>query len=81
MTAQTDKPVRPPITLRVQLVVGGKYEVRNGDNVLGATQVEMLAVWNAVTAAEELSKGGSIVRVVAIRDGIEIVEFVAVPKT
>jgi hypothetical protein len=81
MTAQNDKTVQLPITLRVQPVAGGKYEVRNGDSVLGSTPVEMLAVWNAVTAAEELAKSGSIVRVVTVRTGDEVIEFIAVPKT
>jgi hypothetical protein len=81
MTYFTDRPVRPPITLRIQLADNGKYEVRNGDKVLGSCLVEMLAAWNAVTAAEELAKTGSIVRVVSTRNGVDNVEFVAMPKS
>jgi hypothetical protein len=80
MTNFTDRAVRPPITLRIHRAADGRYEVRNGDSVLGTTQVEMLAAWNAVTAAEELAETGSIVRVVSTRNGIDNVEFVAVPK-
>jgi hypothetical protein len=73
------KPVRPPITLRVQRAGLSGYEIREGERLVGAFDSEVKALWTAVDAAESLAVHGQIVRVVAVRGGKETVEFVAVP--
>jgi transketolase C-terminal domain/subunit len=64
------------ITLRIRKI-GAHFEVRNGDDLLGTSGNEMLAIWSAVFAAEEIAKSGCDVRVVAVRDGRDIEEFCA----
>ena len=71
---------KAPATLRVQPVPSGRFEVRDGDRLLGTSQNEMMAVWSAVGAAEQLAKSGQTVRVVVGRDGDDSVEFVASPS-
>ena len=66
-------------TLRVQLGAHGRFEVREGKRLLGTSQNEMMAVWTAIAAAEEMTKSGGTVRVVARREGEEVEEFVARP--
>lgn len=68
------------LTLRVRPLPDGRFEVRDGDRVLGTSQNEMMAVWSAVSAAEEMSRSVGMVRVVSIRDGVEVEEFVARSK-
>jgi hypothetical protein len=66
-------------TLRVEQGAHGRYEVRDGKRLLGTSQNEMMAIWSAVAAAEEMTKSGRTVRVVADHDGHEIEEFIARP--
>jgi hypothetical protein len=68
------------INLRVQAGRDGAFDVcdQNG-KVLGTSQNEMMAVWTAVAVAEEISKSGSEVTVIAKRRGEDIIEFVAKP--
>lgn len=73
------KPAAPTLTLRVQRGFGGFFEILNGERVLGSSQNEMLAVWTAVHAAEEIAKSGHLVRVTVQRGGREVEEFVAKP--
>jgi hypothetical protein len=68
------------VTLRVQLVQSGRFEIRYGDRLLGTSQNEMMAVWSAVAAAEQMAKSGQTVRVIARREGRDIEQFVARPK-
>jgi hypothetical protein len=72
----------PTITLRVQATFRGGFAVRDDSGkLLGASQNQMMAVWAAVTAAEEISKAGAEVRVVSTRDGKDVEEFVASPQS
>ena len=71
---------KAPATLRVQSVPGGRVEVRHGERLLGTSQNEMMAVWSAVGAAEQMAKFGQTARVVTGREGDENVEFVASPS-
>lgn len=66
-------------TLRVQPGEHGRFEVRDGKRLLGTSQDEIMAVWTAVTVAEEMTKSGRTVRVVTRRKGDEVEEFVARP--
>ena len=66
-------------TLRVQPGALGRYEVRDGQRLLGTSQNELMAIWSAVSAAEEMTRSGRTVRVVAVHDGNEVEEFVARP--
>ena len=70
----------PSVTLRVQAVPSGRFEIRQDDRLLGTSQNEMMAVWSAVAAAEQMAKSGRTVRVVARREGRDIEQFVARPK-
>ena len=65
------------ITLRIHARSDGGFQVRNGDLILGTSHNEMLAVWTAVMAADELAKLGNTVRVVRNAAGREIEEYVA----
>lgn len=65
------------ITLRIDARVDGRFQVRNGDLILGTSHNEMLAVWTAVMAADELAKLGNTVRVVRSAQGRDIEEYVA----
>jgi len=64
------------ITLRIHAQADGRFQVRDGDFVFGTSQNEMLAVWTAVMAADELAKVGHTVRVVRNARGREIEEYV-----
>ena len=66
-------------TLRIQLGPSGRFEVRDGNRVLGTSQNEIMAIWTAVGVAEEITKSGRIVRVVVQREGVEVEEFLARP--
>ena len=65
------------ITLRIHLCADGRFQVRNGDLILGTSQNEMLAVWTAVMAADELAKSGNTVRVVRNAAGRDVEEYTA----
>jgi len=65
------------ITLRIHVRADGRFQVRNGDLVLGTSHNEMLAVWTAVMAADELAKLGNTVRVVRNAAGRDVEEYVA----
>lgn len=52
---------------------------QNG-RLVGTSRNEMQAIWNAVTAAEELSKSGVTVRVVTARASGDVEQFVARPR-
>ncbi len=65
------------ITLRIQARADGRFQVRNGDLVLGTSHNEMLAVWTAVIAADQLAKLGNTVRVVRSTAGRDIEEYTA----
>ena len=69
-----------PATLRVQSMPGGRFEVRHGERLLGTSQNEMMAVWSAVGAAEQMAKSGQTARVLMGRDGDDSEEFVARPS-
>jgi hypothetical protein len=69
-------------TLRVAPIVErrGYFQVVDDENrILGTSKNEMMAIWAAVIAAEEISKSGCSVRVVAFRHGKYVEEFVARP--
>ena len=68
------------MTLLVRPLSNGRFEIREGEHLLGTSQNEMMAVWSAVAVAEEIAKAGSMVRVVALRKGTETEEFVTKPK-
>ncbi len=68
------------VTLRVQPMPDGRFEVRHGDRLLGTSQNEMMAVWSAVSAAEQMAKSGRTVRVVLSQQGRDTEEFVASPS-
>jgi hypothetical protein len=68
------------ITLFVRPLSNGRFEILEGQQLLGTSQNEMMAVWSAVAAAEEIAKAGRMVRVVALREGKETEEFVTKPK-
>jgi hypothetical protein len=68
------------VTLRITPTAGGRFEVRQGERLLGTSQNEMMALWSAVAAAEHLAKSGQTVRAVASREGQEVEEFVASPS-
>jgi hypothetical protein len=72
--------MHPPITLRIHPVLGGRVEILDGDRVIGTSQNEMMAVWSAVTFAEELAKSGKTVRVISFRNGKEFEEHLAKAK-
>jgi hypothetical protein len=69
--------MHPPITLWIHPVPGGRFEILDGDRVLGTCQNEMMAIWSSVTIAEELARSGNTVRVTALRDGKEFEEYLA----
>ena len=69
----------PAMTLLIRPLGNGRFEIREGEHLLGTSQNEMMAVWSAVTAAELMAKSGQTVRVVRFQDEIEIEEFVATP--
>ena len=71
---------KTPATLRVQSVSSGRFEVRDGDRLLGTSQNEMMAVWSAVGAAEQMAKSGQTARVVVGRQGDDSEAFVASPS-
>ena len=52
---------------------------QNG-RLVGTSRNEMQAIWNAVTAAEELSKSGVTLRVVTARASGDVEQFVARPR-
>jgi hypothetical protein len=70
---------KAPATLRVQSVPSGRFEVRDGDRLLGSSQNEMMAVWSAVGAAEQMAKSGQAARVVVGPDGNDSEAFVTSP--
>jgi len=63
------------ITLRIHAQIDGRFQVRDCDFIFGTSQNEMLAVWTAVMAADELAKAGHMVRVVRNSRGREIEEY------
>ena len=68
------------VTLRVQSLPSGRFEVRHGDRLLGTSQNEMMALWSAVGAAEQMARSGQTVRVVLRQQGGETEAFVASPS-
>jgi hypothetical protein len=70
------KPGERAITLRIHAQPDGRFQVRDGDSIFGTSHNEMLAVWTAVMAADELAKLGHTVRVVRTARGKEIEEYV-----
>jgi len=68
------------VTLRVQPLPSGRFEIRHGDRLLGTSQNEMMALWSAVGAAEQMAKSGQTVRVVLRQQGGDTEAFVARPK-
>ena len=76
----TTKDSKAQATLRVQLVPSGRFEIRHGDRLLGTSQNEMMAVWSAVGAAEQMAKSGQTVRVVLGQEDGDTEEFVASPS-
>lgn len=69
---------RPEITFCIQLTVGGRYEIRQGDRSLGTCQNEMMAIWSAVSLAQDIARTGRKVRVIRIgKAGNEVEEYVA----
>lgn len=72
----------PPLpTLRVCPRGQTLFDVFDPDNrLLGSCRSEMLAVWNAVTAAEEMSRSGMAVRVVTVGETGDVEQFVARPR-
>ena len=68
------------VTLRVQPLPSGRFEIRHGDRLLGTSQNEMMALWSAVGAAEQMAKSGQTVRVVLRQQGGDTESFVARPK-
>ncbi len=76
----TQFPVTSQTTLRVQAVPSGRFEVRHGDRLLGTSQNEMMALWSAVGAAEQMAKSGQTVRVVLRQPGGDTEAVVARPK-
>ncbi len=62
-------------TLRVQAGDNGRFEVRDGLLVLGASQSEIMAIWSAVDLAETMSKSGCKTRVTRLIDGAEVEEW------
>jgi hypothetical protein len=79
-TDNTHAPVILQATLRVQSVPSGRFEVRHGDRLLGTSQNEMMALWSAVGAAEQMAKSGQTVRVVLRQESGDTEVFVARPK-
>jgi hypothetical protein len=70
----------PAMTLLIRPLGNGRFEIREGEHLLGTSQNEMMAVWSAVAVAEEIAKAGSLVRVVVLREGKETEEFVTTPR-
>ena len=62
-------PTTLQVTLRVQPLPSGRFEVRHGDRLLGTSQNEMMALWSAVGAAEQMARSGQTVRVVLYQQG------------
>ena len=59
----------------------GRFEVRaDDDELLGSATDEVKAIWNAVLAADLVSKQGYRVRVLVKRGDTFIEEYVAKPK-
>jgi hypothetical protein len=77
MVIGDSRPADRAITLRIHARADGRFQVRDGDFIFGTSQNEMLAVWTAVMAADELAKSGSTVRVVRNAQGRDIEEYVA----
>lgn len=68
-------------TLRVCSRGLTQFDVFDQDGrLVGTSRNEMQAIWNAVTAAEELSKSGVTVRVVTARASGDVEQFVARPR-
>jgi hypothetical protein len=67
-------PASEAITLRIRRI-GAHFEVTKGANPLGTPADEILAIWSAVFAAEEIAKGRKNVRVVTVRDRRDIERF------
>ena len=71
-------PLPKTATLRVHHSING-YEVHSGEETLGYSNNEVMAIWSAVVAAEEIATLGFTVRVINQRGGRDIEEFVAQP--
>ena len=65
------------LTIRVERGVSGTFKATLDGRELGSSRSEVSALWAAVTAAEGMAKKNVSVRVVAIRGGREIQEFIA----
>ena len=66
---------------RVSSPERGRFEVRaDDDELLGSTNDEIKAIWNAVLAADLMSKLGYRVRVLVKRGDAFIEEYVAKPQ-
>ena len=76
----TQVPATLQVTLRVQPLPSGRFEVRHGDRLLGTSQNEMMALWSAVGAAEQMAQSGQTIRVIVRREDGDTEEFVARPK-
>ena len=76
MVFSDNRPGGRAITLRIHAQADGRFQVRDGDLVFGMSHNEMLAVWTAVMAADELAKLGHTVRVVRSTRGRDVEEYV-----
>jgi len=61
--------------LSIHPLCDGRFEIRDGLEVLGSSQNEMMAVWTAVSLAEEVTMSGLHARVVRRVLGEEIEEW------
>ena len=75
MVISDNGPAARPITLRIHARPDGIFQVRNGELVVGTSHNEMLAVWTAVMAADELARLGHAVRVVRTSHGRDVEEY------
>jgi hypothetical protein len=75
MVISDNGPAARPITLRIHAHADGIFQVRNGELVVGTSHNEMLAVWTAVMAADELARLGHAVRVVRTSHGRDVEEY------
>jgi len=81
MTHHRAEPFGKTRIFRVISPERGRFEVRTDDDeLLGSTNDESRAIWNAVLAADLVSKQGYRVRVLVKRGDAFIEEYVAKPQ-
>ena len=81
MIHQHSEPFGKTRIFRVLSPERGRFEVRaDDDELLGSANDEVRAIWNAVLAADLLSKQGYRVRVLVKRGDAFIEEYVAKPQ-